>query len=111
MRVALGTFACTGVEENLGSDIPAGVQAALSAYVGQIESGVRPIGLPRFGANAEGTGAAASFDLPVDERTLAVLRREAARQDATVGEMVAHSVLLYLAEVDRLTPPGSRWAA
>lgn len=110
MRVALGTFACTGVEENLGSDVPAGVGAALAEYVRLVESGVRPIGIPHFAADASVQGPATSFDLAVDEHTLAVLEREARRQGASVGEVIAHSVLLYLAEVDRLTPPGSRRA-
>lgn len=46
-----------------------------------------------------------AVDLPVDDRTWALLEREAARQGATVSQVVTHSVLVYLAELDRLTPP------
>jgi hypothetical protein len=111
VRVDLGTFARDGIEANLGPDLPAGIQAALDEYVRRIESGVRPIGLPRFAQGLRGGTSGTSFELPVDERTLAVLEREAARQGASVCEVAAHSVLLYLAELDRLTPPGSHRAA
>jgi hypothetical protein len=111
LKVFLGTFVHSGIEANIGPDVPAGIQTALSEYVRRVESGVRPIGLPRFPREAPGASSAVCFDLPVDEHTLAVLEREAARQRASVSEIAAHSVLLYLADLDRLTPPGSSWAA
>jgi hypothetical protein len=40
----------------------------------------------------------------VDGETWEALEREAARQGATASELAAHSVLVYLAEIDRLTP-------
>lgn len=95
----------------MGPDVPAGIQIAVGEYVRRIESGVQSIGLPRFAGEAPEASSAVSFDLLVDEHTLAVLTREAARQGASVSEIAAHSVLLYLADLDRLTPPGSTWAA
>ena len=95
----------------MGRDVPAGIQTALDEYVRRIDSGVPPIGLPGLAREAPGATSAVSFDLPVDEHTLAVLTREAAREGASVSEIAAHSVLLYLADLDRLTPPGSSWAA
>ena len=111
LKVTLGTFARSGVEASMGPDVPAGIQAALGEYVRRIDSGVRPIGFPGFARGAAEAGSATSFELPVDEHTLAVLEREAARRGASVGEIATHAVLLYLAELDRLTPPGSSWAA
>lgn len=111
MKISVGTFVHSGIEANLGPDVAAGIQAALGEYVRRIESGVQPIGLPKFPIEAPEPASAVSFDLPVDEHTLAVLEREAARQRASVSEIAAHSVLLYLADLDRLTPPGTSWAA
>jgi hypothetical protein len=105
VKVALGKFACNGIEAFLDSDIPAGVQAALSDFTRRIESGMPLAGIPRLSGGAEGESALA-VDLPVDERTWRILEREAARQGTTVSRLAAHSVLVYLAEIDRLTPPG-----
>jgi hypothetical protein len=108
LKVSLGTFARSGIEANLGPDVPAGVQLALADYVRRIDSGVCPVGLPKFDL---GDVSAASFELPVDAHTLAVLKREAMRAGASVDEIAAHSVLLYLAELDRLSPPNATRAA
>jgi hypothetical protein len=105
VKVALGKFVCDGIEVSLDSDIPAGVRAALSDFTRRIEAGRPPIGLPPL-SGAAVPEPALSLDLPVDEDTWRILEREAARQGATVNELATHSVLLYLAELDRLTPPG-----
>lgn len=104
VKVALGTFACNGIETFLDSDIPTGVQAALSDFTRRVESGRLPVALPRL-SDAAGGEPTLALDLPVDERTWRALEREAARQGATVSQLAAHSVLVYLAELDRLTPP------
>lgn len=104
VKVALGKFAYNGIEASLDSDIPAGVQAALSDFTGRIESGRPPIGPPRL-SEAAGSEPVLDLDLPVDEHTWSVLEREASRQGATVSQLATHSVLVYLAELDRLTPP------
>jgi hypothetical protein len=111
LKVALGPFARSAVEANTGSDVPAGIQAALDEYVRRIESGVRPIGLPRLASEAAGAASDDFLELPVDEHTFAVLEREAALQGASPGEIAAHAVLLYLAELDRLSPPNASRAA
>jgi hypothetical protein len=109
VRVALSTFACRGVEEYLDSDIAAGVEKALSDYMRRLDSERAPVGIPRFRLDTT-PQAAVSVDLPVDERTWTTLRLEAARQGTTVGQLATHSVLVYLAELDRLTPPGGHAA-
>jgi hypothetical protein len=93
-----------GVEAHLGSDLALGVREALANYTRQLNSESPPPEIPRFTAGALSTRSAKALDLPVDEETRAALEREAARQGATTSELATHSVLVYLAEIDRLTP-------
>jgi|ERR1044071_492076 hypothetical protein len=106
MKVALGTFACNGIEACLDTDVPSGVQAAVSDFAQRITAGGTPESIPPFVQGASADDEARSVDLSVDQRTWIVLEREAARQGATLSQLVTHSVLVYLAELDRLTPPG-----
>jgi hypothetical protein len=105
VKVALGTLACNGIEACLGSDLPTGVQAALSDFVERVDAGRPPLRMPDGLPGSEASEPARSLDLPVDDRVWGVLESEAARQGATVSKLAAHSVLVYLAELDRLTPP------
>ena len=107
MKVALGTFACSGIEACLNTDIPSGVRAAVSDFTARIDAGKAPAGIPQLSQEAPGEELGHFVDLPVDERTWVLLEREAARQGATLSQLVTHSVLVYLAELDRLTPPGA----
>jgi hypothetical protein len=107
VKISLGTFACTEVEAYSGSDLSAGVRAALSDYMRRLASGTPPIAIPRLMREAAPVQPAKILDLPIDEETWEALEHEAARQDASVSELAAHSVLLYLAEIDRLTPPAT----
>jgi hypothetical protein len=107
MKVALGTFACNGIEACLNSDIPSGVQAAVSDLAQRIAAGRVTVGIPQLAREAPGDEQARSVEISVDERTWMLLEREAARQDATLSQLVAHSVLVYLAELDLLSPPGA----
>jgi hypothetical protein len=111
VKVALGTFACNGIETYLDADIAAAVRAALSDFTQRLESGRVPVELPRGPLEADSTKPAVAVDLPLDERTWQLLQREAHRQGTTVAQLAAHSVLVYLAELDRLTPPSSGAAA
>ncbi|MDX6603126.1 MAG: hypothetical protein QOF13_2328 [Solirubrobacterales bacterium] len=104
VKVPLGKFACNGIKASLDSDIPAGVRVALRDFTRRVESERPPIGLPRL-SEAAGAEPVLALDLPVDEHTWMVLEREAARQGATVSQLATHSVLVYLAELERLTPP------
>jgi hypothetical protein len=105
MKIALGTFACNGIEACLNTDIPSGVEAAVSDLAQRIDAGKAVVGIPQLAREASGDEQAHSVDLSVDERTWLLLEREAARQGATLSQLVTHSVLVYLAELDRLTPP------
>lgn len=105
VKVALGTFACNGIETHLDADVAAGVRAALSDFTQRLESGRLPSAMPRTPLDDVPAEPAMAVDLPLDERTWHLLWREASRQGTTVDQLAAHSVLLYLAELDRLTPP------
>jgi hypothetical protein len=102
MKISLGTLASTGIEAHLGSDLAIGVREALADYTRRLGSDAPPIEMPRV-VN-ETAPAAKVLDLPVSEETRRLLEREASRQGATVSQLAAHSVLVYLAEIDRLTP-------
>ncbi len=51
------------------------------------------------GARAE------EIELSLDSKTEAVLRREAFRREIDVDALAAHSVMVYLAELDLLSAP------
>jgi hypothetical protein len=102
MRVALGQFACTGIEAHIGDDIPTGVRKALFHYAAKLKAGRCPIEVPRFLADQDGYDAVVDFELTVDAETEAMLEREAQRQQTTTTELVAHTVLTYLAEIEFL---------
>ena len=103
MKISLGTFTCMGVEAHLGSDLSVGVRAALAEYTRRLGSDTPPLPVPRLACDVS-PAEAKVIDLPVSEGMWEVLEREAARQNTTVSELAAHSVLLYLAEIDRMTP-------
>jgi len=105
MRIALGTFARSGIETQLGGDLDAAVQAALCHYAGKLRSGRPPIAPPNFARPASPADSAVSLDLAVDSETEALLEREAARQKTSVSQLAAHTVLVYLAELDFLSAP------
>lgn len=105
VKITLGTFALTEAKARLGGDVAAGVRAALADFASRLETGPTPIGIPRLCRELSRPQPATSVELQVEEGTWTALEREAAKQGATVGELAAHSVLVYLAELDRLTPP------
>lgn len=96
-----------GVEAHLGSDLSVGVRAALIEYTRRLGSATPPLPVPRPAHGASPTEVARVIDLPVNVEIWEALEREAARQNTTVSELAAHSVLLYLAEIDRMTPLGA----
>lgn len=110
VKIPLGTFACNGIEAYLDVDIAAGVRAALSDFTQRLESGRAPVDLPRAPLEPVSAEPAIAVDLDLDERTWQLLQREARRQGSTVSQLAVHSVLVYLAELDRLTPPNGATA-
>lgn len=110
VKVPLGTFTCNGIEAHLDADIAAGVRAAISDFTQRLESGQAPIALPKGPLGTVSAETTTAVDLPLDEPTWQLLDREARRQSTTVAQLAAHSVLVYLAELDRLTPPNGATA-
>lgn len=103
MRIALGTFARSGIEAQLGDDLAATVQAALCHYAGKLKAGRPPIGLPSFCRERASTGSDVALELAVDPEIETLLEREAARQETSLNQLASHTVLVYLAELDFLT--------
>ena len=103
MKIALGKFASSGLETHLGPDIPAGVRTATFHYVAQLRSGRPPTPFPRFlSRSLHPSEPGTDVELTVDAETEALLEREARRQDTTASDLVAHAVLVYLAELEFL---------
>jgi hypothetical protein len=101
MKVALGKFASSGIETQLGPDISAGVRTATFHYVAQLRAGRPPTPFPRFLAkDLSPSEPGVDVELTVDAETEALLLREAQRQRTTPSELVAHAVLVYLAELE-----------
>lgn len=109
MKVALGKFARAGIETHLGDDIPSGTRKALFHYARKLKAGRGPLAPPRFLAERAPSETEIAFDLTVDPETEAMLEQEALRQRTTVGQLAAHTVLVYLAELEFLgvAPRGS----
>ena len=103
MKVALGTFACSGIETHLGSDISETVNAAIFHYAEKLKAGRRPVEVPAFLRDPMGEEARVSFDLTIDAEAESLLEREAARQGTTLSQLAAHSVMVYLAELEFLS--------
>jgi|GEM_PF-1364044 len=102
MMVGLGPFVRQGIEDRLGPDVPAGVEIALLFYLGKLSSGR---GAPRYPAFLQSSGFEApdaEVELNVGAEVEELIWGEAERQHITVDRLAAHSVFIYLAELDRL---------
>jgi hypothetical protein len=104
MKVTLGTFTRSGMESELGSDLAATVRAALSHYTAKLQAGRTPLAPPSF-LRPENGAEGDALELSVDPEVEAVLEREATRQGVGVDALAAHSVLVYLAELDFINAP------
>jgi len=106
MQVVVGPFARQGIEDRLGPDLPAGLEIALLHYVGKLRSGRGAPSFPSFLQSTGIEGPVAEVELNVGPEVEEVLSSEAERQHTTVDRLAAHSVFLYLAELDRLEAEG-----
>ena len=106
VSVELGKLACTGLEDYFGSDVPAGARQALVHYAYKLRVGRSPVVPPLFPVDP--SPPKEIFDLTLDRETEAALVEEARRQRLTLTQLVAHAVLVYLAELEFLgvTPRG-----
>jgi hypothetical protein len=103
VEIHIGQFARAGIEAQLGPDIPAGIQAALSHYTARLAAGRAPVGFPSFRREtiAEPTGS--DLELAVDPSVERTLHREGQRQKASLEQLVTHAVFVYLADLDALS--------
>lgn len=108
IRVALDNFARTGIEAQIGPDVPKGVRTAIFHYAYKLKAGRRPIEIPRFLRKQAAEEPRASFELTLDGEAASLLELEAARQEATLSEMINHTVMVYLAELDFLSAAAAR---
>lgn len=116
MKVILGPLAKSGLEENVGPDLPAAIDAALVYYVGKLDTRKPPPRFPKFapvqgerdGAATATAGADADrveVEVEAEEQVAASLSAEAERQGVEVGDLAGHAVLVYLAELDLVGDP------
>jgi hypothetical protein len=102
MMVGLGPFMRQGIEDRLGPDIPAGVEIALLFYLGKMRSGRGAPTFPPFLQTASFESPLAEVELNVGPEVEALIAGEAERQQISVDRLAAHSVFVYLAELDRV---------
>lgn len=104
IRVALDNFARTGIEAQIGSDVPGALRIAIFHYAHKLKVGRPPVEIPRFlrRKRFESPG----FEIVLNGETASLFESEAARQGASLSELVNHSVLVYLAELDFLKKTG-----
>jgi hypothetical protein len=110
MRVALDIFARSGIETHLGQDLVAGVRAALRHYTRRLAHEAEQLpGFPRFRHElvADPLLRGTQLELNIDPAIEAALAHEAREfPGVTVEQMVAHAVMVYLADLDRRDEAG-----
>jgi hypothetical protein len=94
------------VGSGLGADRAAVVRIALYQYFRSLRSRRPPVAIPGFCRVAR-PAPRMTFDVDIDPETEAALAEEASRQDATVDQLAAHAIFVYLAELDRQLPAAS----
>jgi len=108
MKVRLCTFAKAGIESELGSDLSATVLTALRHYSDKLRSGRPPVAPPAFIGSGRASEGEEVVDLTLAPDVEEVLVSEAARQGIAPEALAAHSLLVYLAELDLLARPAVR---
>jgi hypothetical protein len=104
VKVALGKFARSSIEELLGADLHDGVQAALTHYTHRLSSNLKPVRPPDFGGVSVDAGD--TFDLTVAPELEAALEREALEQRVPLDQILVHAVLVYLADLESVSFSG-----
>jgi len=98
LRVALGTFARSGIESRFGEGrIVAGAQEAVLHYALRVLPGRHTPAFPRFQCEPQ---EALEIELELDAAMEATLKREAHKHRISVDRILAHAVLVYLADWD-----------
>ena len=109
MKVALNTFARSGIEARSGCDLVAGVQTALRDYAQCLRSGRKVPEFPRFLHEGSATRPEVNLELSVDPEVEQALEQEARESEGlSVEQLASHAVLVYLADLDRAAAPPER---
>jgi hypothetical protein len=107
MKVIVGPFALWGIQAQVGSDVGAAIETALTHYARRLRSGRPPSEVPAFrrdGDAPEPEQGGRVFNLAVDEGTDRVLRYEAERQGTSLDRLVDHTIMVFLADMERARP-------
>jgi hypothetical protein len=100
VKVALGAFACSCVEERFGPNVVPGLRAALRNYARGLSSSTTPVVFPRFARNQVTDHGAVEFDLDVEPEVEAALQQEARAQSVQIDQLLTHAVFVFLAEAE-----------
>lgn len=100
MKVALGAFACSCIEDRLGVDLPTGLEQALRHYVRRLGSATTPVPFPGFAREQDSDGGATELELPVEPEIEAALVKESRAQSVPMEQLLNHAVFVYLADLD-----------
>jgi hypothetical protein len=100
VKVTVGKFASSGIESELGSSVGAGIQAALAHYSDRLDSAAPPLAPPPFLDDCCTGDPASRLEITLDPQLRAKLEREARRHQVALERLVAHAVLVYLADRD-----------
>jgi len=107
LRVALGKFARSRIEASLGGDPAATVRAALLHYERRMKSRTPPPGLPDLAKGPQVAGDPSAYvEFEVNSAVRALLEEQAKSEGVDLNRIVAHAVLVYLADLDLDSPPG-----
>lgn len=104
VKIALGTFARSGIEAKLGTDLAVGVRAALLHYTRRLKSEWAPVGPPQFRWGQTPLDAGTAFELAIGPEMEAALEREAHRYQVPVDQILLHAIFVYLADLDSSSP-------
>jgi hypothetical protein len=100
MKVALGTFARSGIEVRFGSDAKAGIEAALRHYTRRLKSSRPPLAVPSFARDCPPADDGGLFDLVLGQETEEAMTDAAREQGVSTDLLAGHAVLVYLADLD-----------
>jgi hypothetical protein len=102
MMVGLGPFVQQGIEDRFGPDLPAGVEISLLFYLGRMNSGRGAPEYPAFLQNSGFEDPVAEVELNIGADVEEQILGEAKRRHISIDRLAAHSVFIYLAELDRV---------
>jgi hypothetical protein len=102
VSVALGSFARSSIEDQFGTNVAAGVRAALVHYTRRLKSGQRPVEVP--GAWRQPIRSVVEFELPIDREVWETLEHEAREQEVSIDQLLVHAIFVYLADLDATSP-------